>query len=110
MAHPIMFQNIDAAELQTLLAQQAVVLIDVRTDAEVARGVIAGARHIPLFALPVRVSEIPVNEIVVIYCQSGGRSAQACSYLGQQGFGDLYNLSGGIMGWLRNGNELTNLS
>jgi rhodanese-related sulfurtransferase len=42
-----MFQNIDAAALQNLLVQQAVVLIDVRTDAEVARGVIAGARHIP---------------------------------------------------------------
>ena len=41
-----MFQNINAAELQTLLTQQAVVLIDVRTDAEVARGIIAGARHI----------------------------------------------------------------
>lgn len=106
MTHPIMFQNIDATELQTRLTKQPVVLIDVRTDAEVARGVIAGARHIPLFALPARISEIPVDASVVIYCQSGGRSAQACSYLGQQGIRDLYNLSGGVMGWLRAGNTL----
>lgn len=105
-----MFQNINTDELQTLLAQKPVVLIDVRTDAEVARGVIAGARHIALFALPGRIGELPDDGTVVIYCQSGGRSAQACSYLAQQGFGDLYNLSGGIMGWLRAGNSLTELS
>lgn len=93
-----MFQNIDAAELQTLLAQKPVVLIDVRTDAEVARGVIAGARHIPLFALPGRIGELSDDATVVIYCQSGGRSSQARSYLAQKGFADLYNLSGGIMG------------
>jgi rhodanese-related sulfurtransferase len=108
-ASPIMFQNIDAAALQNLLAQQAVVLIDVRTDAEVARGVIAGARHIALFSLPGRVAELSDAGTVVIYCQSGGRSAQACSYLAQQGFRDLYNLSGGIMGWLRAGNSLSDL-
>ena len=102
-----MFQNIDAAELQTLLAQQAIVLIDVRTDAEVAQGVIDGARHIPLSALPGQVGEISDAATLVIYCQSGGRSAQACSYLAQQGIGELYNLSGGILGWLRAGNSLT---
>jgi rhodanese-related sulfurtransferase len=106
----MMFQNIDAAELQTLLTRQSVVLLDVRTDAEVARGVIAGAKHIPLFALPGRIAEISDEATVVIYCQSGGRSAQACSYLAQQGIGELYNLSGGIMGWLRAGNSLTNMS
>ncbi len=105
-----MFQNIDAAALQTLLAQKPVVLLDVRTDAEVARGVIAGARHIPLFGLPGRIGELPDDATVVIYCQSGGRSAQACSYLAQQGFDDLYNLSGGIMGWLRGGNSLNELA
>jgi rhodanese-related sulfurtransferase len=104
-----MFQNIDAAALRNLLAQQVVVLIDVRTDAEVARGVIAGARHIPLFSLPGRIGELPGAGSVVIYCQSGGRSAQACAYLEQQGVSGLYNLSGGIMGWLRAGNSLSNL-
>lgn len=102
-----MFQNIVADELQDLLAQGPVVLIDVRTEAEVARGVIAGARHIALFSLPGRVGEIPNNASVVIYCQSGGRSAQACSYLAAQGFANLYNLSGGILGWLRAGNHLS---
>jgi monothiol glutaredoxin len=30
---------------------------------------------------------------------SGGRSAQAAMYFAQQGFGDLYNVVGGIDAW-----------
>ena len=102
-----MFQNIDAAELLALREQQNITLIDVRTDAEVARGIIAGARHIPLFTLPQHAQSLADVGTIVIYCQSGGRSAQACSYLAQQGFADLCNLSGGILGWLRDGNTLS---
>ena len=35
-----------------------VTLLDVRTDAEVARGIIAGAKHIPLNLLPARYAEL----------------------------------------------------
>ena len=102
-----MFQNIDSTELLALREQQDITLIDVRTDAEVARGIIQGARHIPLFSLPQHAQSLADAATIVIYCQSGGRSAQACSYLAQQGFADLYNLSSGILGWLRDGKELS---
>ena len=32
-------------------------------------------------------------------CISGGRSAQICQFLNQQGYFDVYNLDGGIMSW-----------
>lgn len=102
-----MFQNIDSTELETMREQRHITLIDVRTDAEVARGIIKGARHIPLFSLPQHAASLANEETLVIYCQSGGRSAQACSYLAQQGFADLYNLSGGILAWVRDGNSLS---
>ena len=102
-----MFQNIDSAELEALREQQDITLIDVRTDAEVARGIIKGARHIPLFSLPQHAAALADAGSIVIYCQSGGRSAQACSYLAQQGFADLYNLSGGILAWQRDGKTLS---
>jgi rhodanese-related sulfurtransferase len=79
------------------------VLVDVRTDAEVARGMIAGARHIPLQMLPLRLGEFQAGDTTVIYCQSGGRSAQACAWLAQQGIDRVYNLRGGILAWLREG-------
>ena len=101
-----MFQNIDAAELESMREQRDITLIDVRTDAEVARGIIAGVRHIPLFSLPQHAASLADSGTIIIYCQSGGRSAQACSYLAQQGFADLYNLAGGVLGWVRDGKTL----
>ena len=102
-----MFEAIDPEQLLTLRAQSDIVLVDVRTDAEVARGVIPGARHIPLFALPQRAGELDSAATIVIYCQSGGRSAQACMYLAREGYSHLYNLSGGILAWARAGLEIS---
>jgi rhodanese-related sulfurtransferase len=98
--------NIDAVELTRLQQNGPVVLIDVRTDAEVARGIIPTARHIPLHLLAQRLAELDPDATTIVYCQSGGRSAQACAWLGQQGFGSVMNLQGGIMGWLRDGHPV----
>jgi rhodanese-related sulfurtransferase len=99
-------KNIDAAELHSLQQSGPVVLIDVRTDAEVARGMIPNARHLPLHLLPHRVSELDPAATTVIYCQSGGRSAQACAWLEGHGFDSLMNLQGGIIGWVREGHPV----
>lgn len=81
-------------------------LIDVRTEAEVAQGVIDGAIHIPLHLLPLRETDIPRDKPVVIYCRSGARSAQACAFMASKGFRNMHNLAGGIMAWARSGNAL----
>lgn len=83
--------------------RDAIHLIDVRTEAEVARGVIDGAIHIPLHLLPLRAHEIPQDKPVVIYCNSGARSAQACAFMAAKGYGNMHNLAGGIMAWARSG-------
>lgn len=98
-----MIQQIDNAELDRMRQSGGVVLVDVRTDAEVARGVIAGAHHIPLQLLPARYAELEPGATTVVYCQSGGRSAQACAWLAQQGFAQVLNLQGGMTAWLREG-------
>jgi rhodanese-related sulfurtransferase len=85
-------------------------LIDVRTVGEVSRGVIDGAVHIPLHLLPLRASEIPKDKPVVIYCNSGARSAQACAFMAAKGFENMHNLSGGILAWARSGKPLAALS
>ena len=99
--------QVDSAGLAGLQRNGEVVLLDVRTDAEVARGIIAGARHIPLNQLPARYSELDPHAVTVIYCQSGARSAQACMWLGERGFAQSYNLQGGVAAWLRDGLSLT---
>lgn len=99
--------HIDFAELQRLRQTGTLILVDVRTDAEAARGVILGARHIPLHLLPERYTELDRTGEIVCYCQSGGRSAQACAWLADQGFGHVYNLAGGVTAWLREGRPLS---
>ena len=94
---------IDPVQLEQLRRETPVTLLDVRTDAEVARGLIEGAKHIPLNTLPGRVGELDPQGVLVVYCQSGARSAQACAWLAEQGFAHLHNLYGGLVAWSRAG-------
>ncbi len=100
------FREIEVAALKSLAAGQEILLIDVRTEAEVARGMIDGARHLPLHLLPIKADELDPDVPIVFYCQSGARSAQACMYLAGRGFGNTYNLRGGILAWVRSGQTL----
>jgi rhodanese-related sulfurtransferase len=73
-------------------------LIDVRTPEEFASGHIAGAVNIPVDALSGRLSEIPNDQPVVVYCRSGNRSATASQILHSAGYPTVYDL-GGIIAW-----------
>ncbi|HZW86448.1 MAG TPA: rhodanese-like domain-containing protein [Gallionella sp.] len=97
------FKNITVAELGTMLRQSGIKLIDVRTDAEVARGKIPQGIPVPLHVLPVRLNELDKNGTTVFYCQMGGRSAQAAAFAAANGFADVYNLQGGITAWAHAG-------
>lgn len=103
------FKELDVQGLEQLREGGGCVLVDVRTDAEVSRGGIAGAVHIPLHLLPVKMTELPTDLPIVFYCQSGGRSAQACAFVASKGLGTVYNLQGGIIGWMRSGRPLSSL-
>jgi rhodanese-related sulfurtransferase len=48
------YNEIEASDLQEMIADQKVRLIDVRNDDEVAKGIIPGATHIPLAMIPVK--------------------------------------------------------
>ena len=73
-------------------------LIDVRTPEEFATGIIAGAVNIPVDQLSQRLSEVPKDQPVVLYCRSGNRSNQAAQILGDAGYTQVYDL-GGISQW-----------
>ena len=71
-------------------------LLDVRTDLEREAENIGGM-HIPLHELPNRISEVPNDESIVVYCKAGMRSAQAIQFLKESGFENhLINLKGGL--------------
>ncbi len=101
--HVADFNNITVAELTKLLQQGNLKLIDVRTDAEIARGRIPEGVALPLHLLPLKMHELDKNAKIVFYCQVGGRSAQAAAFAAANGFSGVYNLQGGITAWAHAG-------
>jgi rhodanese-related sulfurtransferase len=100
-------KEIDADELKSRIAGgDDVVLLDIRSDAEVAQGVLPEAEHLPMHLIPLRLHDLPKDKDVVLYCRSGARSYHACNFLGQQGVRNVVNLRGGIVAWARRGHEI----
>lgn len=81
--------------------------LDVRTPAEVARGKIEGCENIPLHLIPLKVAEFKADEKIIIYCQTGARSAQACAFLASKGIENAVNVRGGIVAWARMGYSIS---
>lgn len=73
-------------------------LIDVREPMEYEIGHIGGL-HIPLAMIPSSADQIAKDKPVIMQCRSGKRSEMACRLLEQQGFDNMYNLTGGIQAW-----------
>ena len=78
------------------------VILDVRTDNEIAEGVIANAIHIDIYKGQDFINEIEdldKSKNYYVYCRSGNRSGQACNIMEQLGFENTYNLEGGMLEW-----------
>jgi rhodanese-related sulfurtransferase len=102
--------EIDATELKRRLdAGDQLEIIDIRSDAEVAHGVLPQAKHLPMHLIPLRMRDLPQDRDLVLYCRSGARSYHACAYLAQQGVSNALNLRGGIIAWARGGFDIGNL-
>src|SRR5438094_1941350 len=80
-------------------AREAFQLIDVRETFEYEIARIDGAKLIPLGEIADRADELPREQLIVVHCHSGQRSAQAVRLLRQRGFANVYNLEGGIDAW-----------
>jgi len=78
-------------------------VIDVRQMEEIVQGTVPKAEALPLHTLPVRIGELDKEEKLVMVCRSGARSAQACMFLRQQGFSNVFNLRGGMIAWVQSG-------
>src|SRR5437660_1587045 len=84
---------------QKMDAREPFEVIEVRDTYEYEIALCDGARLIPLGEIAERADELPRNRPIVIHCHSGRRSAWAVRLLQQRGFGNIYNLEGGIDAW-----------
>lgn len=81
--------------------QAGALVLDVRERGEWREGHIPGAKLVPLGTLGARLFELDRNKEIVVVCRSGSRSAMAARTLKSQGFGQVSNLDGGMIAWMR---------
>ena len=94
------FKSINVQTLKSKLdCNEDFVLIDIRENQELEICKLDQAIHIPMGSIPMCLNKINFKKPVVVMCKSGGRSAQVCQFLNEQGYVDVYNLSGGIISW-----------
>ncbi|MFV0606633.1 MAG: FAD-dependent oxidoreductase [Niabella sp.] len=74
-------------------------LLDVRTVEEHQNKTIPGAINIPVDELRQRLAEIPHNKKLYVFCEIGLRGYLAQRILRQNGYEEVYNLSGGFALW-----------
>lgn len=84
-------------------AGDAPFLLDVREPFEIPARALGKAVNIPLGELASRLDDVPRARDVVVYCESGVRSARAIAILHAAGLARSTHLPGGIARWAREG-------
>ncbi len=99
---------LDVAQFEQKLTDPNVVLIDVRTPQEFAEGHIEGALNIDFYGdnFEREIHAINQSKTILVYCKSGNRSGKAASILAKNNFKNVYDLSGGISGWIASGKPI----
>jgi sulfur-carrier protein adenylyltransferase/sulfurtransferase len=94
-------KEITAKELYDLQVRgEDIQIIDVREPHEYEIANINGIL-IPLATVSANADKIDRDKKVIVHCKMGGRSAKAIHELEEKfGFNNLYNLKGGILGWI----------
>jgi rhodanese-related sulfurtransferase len=100
----LVYKTISVSDARAMMQSSSnVSIVDVRTPEEYVQGHLKGAINIPLSDLPLRIGGLEQNRPILVYCQTGYRSAQASSILVKAGFAKVYNLEGGIIAWINSG-------
>lgn len=78
------------------LVQGGALVIDVRTAGEFSGGSIKGAVNMPYDEISVKIGRVETdkNRTIIVYCQSGGRSAAAKKSLEKIGYTQIINGGG----------------
>ncbi len=84
------------------------VLIDIREPAEWIDGRIVGALPVPRGVLESKIEQLApdVDQAIVLYCASGGRSALAADSLQRMGYRNVVSLAGGFTAWREAGHPV----
>ena len=94
-------RQIDSMQAHELIRDGNALVVDVREPHEFAAGRIPEAQLIPLGQIAHHVDTLKQHgeRPIILSCRTGSRSEMVCRFLHEQGFENIYNLAGGVMGW-----------
>lgn len=90
------YKQVHLSDIEKLVNENAYI-VDVREEAEYQAGHIINAVNIPLSQLRQRINEIPKDKNVYLHCRSSQRSYNALMCLQNNGFTNVYNISGSYL-------------
>ena len=104
-------ENLRPADLAAELASGDMVLVDVREPDELSHGTIAGAMNVPRGVIefaadprrPARRTDLDPRRRVVVFSETGSRSALVVHALYRLGYRDVAHLEGGLAAWVADG-------
>lgn len=96
------YKTVQASEFTAIIKAEKAIIMDVRTEGEVAEGYIKGATvfaNVNSSDFMRTLKTLNPSKSYVVYCRSGARSARASEIMSANGFNKVFNLSGGILGF-----------
>jgi rhodanese-related sulfurtransferase len=97
--------SVSPSQATQLINREDALVVDVREPGEYGAGHILGAKNIPLSTLAggAEIAAKRKDRPVIVYCESGNRSAKAAAVLKGKGYERVLNLAGGIAAWQQAG-------
>ena len=100
--------HMNSDELIEFIELNDAILVDVRTEDEYNSGYIENSLNIDYFSndFSVNADKLDKNTPIILYCRSGNRSSMSANKISKLGFKEIYNLEGGILEWIEEGNVI----
>ena len=102
----IISETIDAENFQRKMKNvEGAIILDVRTPAEVADGIIEGAINIDFRNddFKSKIDQLDKDGTYFVYCARGSRSRNAADLMKELNFKEVYDLQGGFSQWKADG-------
>lgn len=96
------FQPISVSETKQKLTQQNIILIDIRDETTYQQNHIPGAKHLSNKNLVEFLQQTEKTSPIIVYCYHGHSSQSAAQFLLNEGFTEVYSMTGGFEAWLQN--------
>lgn len=99
--------SVDSVSVAIAAKESGAVFLDARELDEFAVSRLPGARHVGFKDFdPERLSDLALDQPIIVYCSVGYRSALITQRLENAGYGQVRNLYGGIFEWANQGQPL----